>query len=137
MPSYYAQFKQVSSAVITRENTRIYFCDVGPTSQKGKCLGVFFLKNPGTANPIKFNEFGPLKLDNDKTLPWIANVCLQVFNTHNINRNNFVRVMNLISICDPDLEEAVKQFKLHPDCFEEIDFKEVPFIFFGWEEKNN
>jgi|SRR5690554_4805612 len=140
MVFYYAKFKKENNHTI-RTDTRIYFGKEKPTSTEGNCLGVFFLKNPGSASPKKFDELYELEIKNDKTLPWIANTYLQVITElkSEVSNNDYIRVLNLFTICERDIDLAISLLQKYSCYLESIEYSKVPFLFIGWgnDEKLN
>lgn len=108
MAYFYAEF-YLYNRNLCRKDTRIYFGDKKPNSTEGNCVGLFILKNPGSAKPITINKWNEIQIDKDKALPWIANRYKSVIEKLKlrVNNNNFIRVCNLIPICDPDLHQVV------------------------------
>lgn len=133
MVFYYAKFLKENNHII-RTDTRIYFGKEKPNSIYGNCLGIFFLKNPGSASPKIYNELCELEIKNDKTLPWIANSYLQVIRefTPNINNNDYIRVLNLFTICEPNFDLAINLLQKYSCYLESIEYSKVPFLFVGW-----
>lgn len=133
MVFYYAKFKRENNHTI-RTDTRIYFGKEKPNSIEGNCLGIFFLKNPGSASPKIFDELCELEIKNDKTLPWIANTYLQVIPEvkPDISNNDYIRVLNLFTICEPDIDLAISLLQKYNCYLESFEYSKLPFLFIGW-----
>lgn len=133
MVFYYARFLKENNHTI-RTDTRIYFGKEKPDSTEGNCIGIFFLKNPGSASPKIFDELCELEIKNDKTLPWIANTYLQVIPEVklDINNNDYIRVLNLFTICEPDIDSAISLLQKYNCYLENFEYSKLPFLFIGW-----
>ena len=131
MAFYYAKFKKENNHT-TRVDTRIYFGKEKPNPLDGNCLGIIFLKNPGSASPKIFDKLCELELRNDKTLPWIANTYLQVIPELKLNNNDYIRVLNLFTICEPDIDSAIDLLQRYDCELEYFEYPKVPFLFIGW-----
>lgn len=140
MPYYFAKFK-CENKLILRVDTRIYFGSKKPNSREGKCLGLAILKNPGNAGATNIGEWSETQIGNDKALPWLANVYQAVLKELNleIHENSYLRVCNLIPIREPNIDIAIKSLYKNKYFAEEIEYKELPFIFlaWGWETELN
>ena len=133
MKNYYAKFSKKGENE-TRVDTRIYFGEDKPDLNNGDCLGIVILKNPGSAKAIVRNKLAKLDPDNDKALPWIENMYRTVMNelNYDIKDNEYIRVCNLIPLCEPNISEAIKSLETEKYSIEEINYKEIPFVLYAW-----
>ena len=133
MSYYFAKFYK-KNELLLRVDTRIYIGSKKPNSREGKCLGLFILKNPGSARPIKIGEWSEVQVGEDKALPWIANVYQSVLKELHleVDKNSYLRVCNLLPIREPNIDIAIKSLKENNYAAEEIEYKVLPFIFFAW-----
>jgi hypothetical protein len=138
MSYYYAIFKKLGDFVI-RNETRIYSNDASHKYEKGKCLGYFYLKNPGSALPDNniYNDYHPLSLNKDKALPYISNILIKLFKSFpmRFDRDDYFQIVNLFPVVGNDLGEAFTNFtNLKYDLNNTIEkLKDgTNFVYFGW-----
>jgi len=110
MSHYWAKFIRIGTDVF-RFDTRIYFSDVLTPHPTDICIGAIVGKNPGSAIP-KGDIYGSLveiDLNGDKLLPCVKNIFLKAITAANksINPNSYIQVLNLMYICDNNLENAI------------------------------
>lgn len=140
MNNYYATFRLFNN-ILLRYDTRIYWNDNIHNKFNGKCIGTFYLKNPGSSQPTEIDKWSTLDLNNDKVLPYLRNVLLKLKNVFQdqINDNDYFQVLNLFPVVNNDLYEAYKRFeeikKNNINVIEKIKNKSL-FVYFGWGSEN-
>ncbi|WP_223550521.1 hypothetical protein [Aestuariivivens sp. NBU2969] len=110
MALYWAKFLE-SNGNLYRINTRIYLNDIQAPLETDKCIGAVVGKNPGSAKPNENNQLGKLReinLENDKLLPTVRNIILKSVDF--IKKGDYIQVLNLFYLCNPDLNEAISEF---------------------------
>lgn len=133
MPYYYAKFIK-DKEVVKRVDTRIYFDKEKPSLLNDHCLGLVILKNPGSAKATRYNKLAKIDLGGDKALPSIANMYLSALDELNvrIRPKGYIRVCNLITLCEPDISKAIKSLETTEYSIEKINYKSLPFVFYAW-----
>ena len=96
-----------------RLDTRIYLRESEGPCAADTCVAAIVAKNPGSANPTQFNRLARLSLDGDKLLPYVRNRFLAAYENlgSQIQDGSYIRVWNLLYICNPKLKNAVAAFK--------------------------
>lgn len=131
--SFFARFEEINGELF-RFDTRIYLNEFNPVFTS-HCAGAIIGKNPGSAKPYVMGALDRLDLNGDKMLPIVRNRFLDAYKISNqaIPRNTYIRVWNLLYICDANLNSAFgKATKFHalPICSTEQD--NAPIVWFGW-----
>jgi hypothetical protein len=110
--SYFAMFRRSGRSVF-RLDTRIYLANVPTTRADGRCIAAVIGKNPGSARWTKLDQWGPLKLGDDKMLPYVRNRFLEAYRQRGIEipRYAFVRVWNLFYVCNENLNMACREIE--------------------------
>ncbi|WP_127023552.1 hypothetical protein [Flagellimonas beolgyonensis] len=132
MAYYWAKFKNIDNQLY-RFDTRIYLQNVDEVLESDICIGAIVGKNPGSAIPIDMNKerFSEITLNNDKLLPTIRNLLLKSCNQ--TTGRIYIQVLNLFYLCNPDLNEAIKNLEnnMNPEtCYSEKN--KFPWIWFVW-----
>ena len=133
--NYYAKFLNREKQQF-RLDTRIYLDScASPQKSKDNCIAAVVAKNPGSASPIRLGSLEELTLDGDKLLPTVRNRFLDAFEIAGVPvpANGFVRVWNLLYLCNPNLNEALKTYptiKRPLGCKSERSFP--PIVWFAW-----
>jgi hypothetical protein len=109
--AFFAEFR-MHEGHQSRFDTRIYLREFDEPGPSDICVAAIIGKNPGSANPMRFNQLARLSLDGDKLLPYVRNrfVAGYALAGTPIPQGAFVRVWNLLYICDPKLSRAIKSF---------------------------
>lgn len=131
---FYAEFRRHEGQLF-RLDTRIYLTDRHSPQHSDQCLAAVVAKNPGSAKPNQLNSLTRLSLDGDKLLPTVRNRFLNAYalNHAQIPDGGFVRVWNLLYLCDPNLSEAIRAFGAIQEplwCPTENDIPEI--VWFAW-----
>jgi hypothetical protein len=132
--TYFANF-QMHNDHQFRFDTRIYLRDADGPSNQDYCAAAIIGKNPGSAKPICFDRLAKLSLDGDKLLPFVRNrfVAAYAMSGKPIPPGTFIRVWNLLYICNPKLTAAIQSIqtlRLPPIC--ESEHKVPPIVWFAW-----
>ena len=144
MSYFWAKFEKVGEHIF-RYDTRIYLCSINKPTNNDVCIGAIVGKNPGSAKAN--NENNPslqeIKLDKDKLLPTVWNIIIKAHNMagKDIQSCFYVQVLNLFSLCNPDLGEAIDiaaRVSNHKFCTtENQEFKWVWYVWGGSKEELN
>lgn len=136
MAFYWASFKE-RNGKLYRFDTRIYLNDIIRPSKSDRCIGAIVGKNPGSAEPssLSMNILEEINLNGDKLLPTARNIFLKT--GIKIPQNQYVQVLNLFYLRNPDLNDAIKEN-------EEANSMEIclcesnkfPWVWFVWGGKN-
>lgn len=96
-----------------RLDTRIYLRASDEPSKNDRCIAAIVAKNPGSANPTELNRLTRLLLDGDKLLPYVRNRFRAAYKRSGIEmpQGGYVRVWNVIYLCDATLKNAIKSFR--------------------------
>ncbi len=132
MGCYWARFER-NNGNIYRYDTRIYIDSIDEILDTDECIGSIVGKNPGSALPKDdvFDKLSEIDLSNDKLLPTVRNLIRK--GNPNIIGRKYIQVLNLFYLCNPDLEEAIKDYEtsLNPKiCSTER--KKFPWVWFMW-----
>jgi len=132
MAYYWARFER-NNGNIYRYDTRIYIDDIDKILDTDECIGSIVGKNPGSALPKNgvFDKICEIDLRNDKLLPTVRNLIKK--GNPKLGERKYIQVLNLFYLCNPDLEEAIKDYEtsLSPRiCSAEQ--KKVPWVWFMW-----
>ncbi len=140
MSYYWARFEQ-SEGHLFRYDTRIYLTKINKPSEYDRCIGAVVGKNPGSAQPSDINNSSLQKIDigRDQLLPNVRTIIEKAFLCSGkvIAHNSYIQVLNLMYICNKDLDEAIKKYKglLNPKICE-TEGKFFPFIWYVWGPKH-
>lgn len=109
--SFFAHFRMHEGHQF-RLDTRIYLRDSDKPGERDTCVAAIIGKNPGSANPTQFNRLTQLSLDGDKLLPNVRNRFRAAYERSGsqIPRGAYIRVWNLLYLCNPDLKDAIASF---------------------------
>jgi len=109
---YFAHFRMHEGHQF-RLDTRIYLRESDEPCDRDTCVSAIIAKNPGSANPTQFNRLTRLSLDGDKLLPYVRNRFIAAYarSGSEIPNGAYIRVWNLLYICNPDLKDAIAAFK--------------------------
>lgn len=109
--SYFARFRRHEHQLF-RLDTRIYLDDADTPSDDDTCVAAIIAKNPGSATPTVLAKFTPLTLDGDKLLPTVRRRFVDAYTNAqtDIPRGAFVRVWNLVYLCNARLADAITAF---------------------------
>ena len=151
----------------TRRDTRFYFGeqDVRIKQSFGKCVGVFYLQNPGTAHLLTpkqkakhgiIQEWGPLCYEKENLLPQIESILDEARKQKDQKRHPgigdqlhkaaYVQISNLSYIKMPNdkkgeaisiWQELHEKSKAHDDRPFLGHAEDVRFVVFGWGNKFN
>lgn len=109
---YWAKFEEQDNALF-RFDTRVYINPIQAPSDSDFCIGAVVGKNPGSAKPSRLNscQLQEIYLDGDNMLPTIKSMCKKAFELSKkpIMKNMYIQVLNLIYICNKDLNIALKE----------------------------
>lgn len=110
MGNYWATFKKRGENFY-RFDTRIYFDAVSSIEEKDICIGAVVGKNPGSALPkdVILNTPCEINLAGDKLLPTLRNI-LKIANP-SLGGRKYVQVLNVFYLCNPNLSEAIADYK--------------------------
>ena len=108
---FFAHFRQHEGHLF-RLDTRIYLGDSDKPSDRDTCIAAIVAKNPGSAKPIQLDRLTRLSLDEDKLLPYVRNQFLAAYERSRslVPSGAFIRVWNLLYICNPNLRDAITTF---------------------------
>lgn len=92
-----------------RLDTRIYLRDGDKPGDSDTCVAAIIGKNPGSANPRRYDQLAELSLDGDKLLPCVRNRFVAAYAMAGlaIPQGAFIRVWNLVYLCNPRLSAAI------------------------------
>ena len=132
--SFFAQFERHERRLF-RLDTRIYLHDEASPSSDDQCVAAVIAKNPGSAAPTKLGKLTQLKLDGDKLLPTVRNRFVDAYSIAKLRIpvGAFVRVWNLLYLCNPTLSEAIADFATVSNpvwCKTETEIP--PIVWFAW-----
>jgi len=131
---FYAQFERHEQRLF-RLDTRIYLRDSASPSNDDDCVAAIIAKNPGSAVPTKLGKLTTLKLNGDKLLPTVRNRFIDAFGIAQLDIPDgaYVRVWNLLYLCNPTLSKAISEFATVTTpvwCKTEGDVP--PIVWFAW-----
>lgn len=136
MCNYWAKFKKVANDVF-RYDTRVYLNPINSPGEDDICIGAIVGKNPGSAAATCLDKTNlqNINLDGDNLLPNIKSIFLKAYGKSNmpIDENAYIQVLNLMYICDKDLDQAIKKIEGHKNptiCLSEE--KDFPFVWYVW-----
>lgn len=140
MGYYWATFKR-NNDNFYRYDTRIYFEPINQIEYNDICIGAVVGKNPGSALPVNLIENVPceINLSNDKLLPTLKNIFAKA--NPSLGGRQYVQVLNLFYLCNPNLNDAIRDYKKNNDgpfkisCHSEN--KNFKWLWFLWGGKNN
>lgn len=117
-----------------RLDTRIYLRDDEP-HDADMCVAAVIGKNPGSANPTQFGTLSRISLDGDKLLPFVRNRFRNAYERVNIEipAGAYVRIWNLLYICNPDLRTVVRSIQaLQNPLYCDTENDSPPIVWFAW-----
>jgi hypothetical protein len=105
---FFAEF-QVHEGHLFRLDTRIYLRVGDKPGDNDIRVAAIIRKNPGSASPTKCGHLAELSLDGDKLLPCVRNRFVEAYNWagESISKRAFIRVWNLVYICNKTLSAAI------------------------------
>lgn len=105
---FFAEFR-IHEGHQFRLDTRIYLRGCDKPGTNDTCVAAIIGKNPGSANPKKYDELAELSLDGDKLLPYVRNRFIAAYELAGsaIPQGAFIRVWNLVYLCNPKLSAAI------------------------------
>lgn len=120
-----------------RLDTRIYLNEIKKISVEDVCIGAVVGKNPGSAIPIGkiTGDFQTIDLKGDNLLPNVKKIFLKAYTYAKkpVKQNSYIQVLNLMYICDKDLNSAIKKIKEYEDPMHcETEGKSFPFLWYLW-----
>ncbi|TVZ55667.1 hypothetical protein OD91_0926 [Lutibacter sp. Hel_I_33_5] len=94
-----------------RFDTRVYFDTIDKIDDNDICIGAVVGKNPGSALPENLILDTPCKinLSGDKLLPTLRNILKKA--NPSLGGRQYVQVLNLFYLCNPNLSEAISDYK--------------------------
>jgi hypothetical protein len=109
---YFARFT-IHEGYRFRLDTRIYLRESDAPSKCDQCVAAVVAKNPGSACPTELDRLSRLSLAGDKLLPNVRNRFRTAYRLSSIEvpHGAFVRVWNLVYLCNPNLSEAIVSFR--------------------------
>jgi hypothetical protein len=118
-----------------RLDTRIYLRDDDEPGEDDTCIAAIIGKNPGSANPTHCGCLARISLDGDRLLPWVRNRFRNAYERAGVEipAGAWVRVWNLVYLCNPDLRAAVRNLqtvRVPLRCPSEGD--SPPIVWFAW-----
>lgn len=124
-----------------RYETRIYSNETEHLINNGKCIGYFYLKNPGSALPTKLDEFLPVKLNGDRTIGYLRNLLIELKRNDlcKIDSDDYFQIVNLFPVVNKDLYVAIAQLPkliVSKNLLIEKLKPEAKFVYFGWGSEN-
>jgi len=110
MGHYWAKFEK-HNGKLYRFDTRIYLESVDEISANDECIGAIVGKNPGSAIPKNeiYNLPSEIELNGDKLLPTVRNIFKR--GNPKLSGRKYIQVLNLFYLCNPSLEEAIKDYE--------------------------
>ena len=140
MSYYWAKFDTRDNDIF-RFDTRVYLKLMKTPSDNDQCIGAIVGKNPGSAKPSSHikDVLQKVNLDGDKLLPNVRSIFLKAYQHSNklIDDNVYIQVLNLIYLCDNNLNRATKKIINYSNQIicntEKNDF---PFMWFVWRPDN-
>ena len=122
-----------------RLDTRIYIRDSDDPRAEDTCIAAIIGKNPGSANPTELNRLSRLSLDGDRLLPYVRNRFIAAYKTSGsrIPQGAYIRVWNLLYICNPKLNDAITTFNnIQRPLLCETESNMPPIVWFAWGPPN-
>lgn len=119
MGYYWATFREMNNKYY-RFDTRVYFDSVDEIKDNDICIGAVVGKNPGSAMPLDLALGIPTKinLSGDKLLPTLRNMFKKA--DPNLGGRQYVQVLNLFYLCNPDLGEAINDYRKERNGLQQI-----------------
>ena len=136
---YFAKFT-IHEGYQFRLDTRIYMRHSDEPSEDDRCVAAIVGKNPGSASPTEFDCLTRLSLDGDKLLPNVRNRFLAAYRRAGVRTppGGFIRVWNLIYLCNPKLKDAIASFNsVHHPLFCNTENTIPPIVWFAWGPPNS
>ena len=122
-----------------RLDTRIYIRDSDDPRAEDTCIAAIIGKNPGSANPTELDRLSRLSLDGDKLLPYVRNRFIAAYKNSGsrIPQGAYIRVWNLLYICNPKLNDAITTFNnIQRPLLCETESNMPPIVWFAWGPPN-
>ena len=118
-----------------RLDTRIYLRDRVSPNENDPCVAAIIAKNPGSATPTKLDQLTELALYGDKLLPTVKKRFVDAYSEAGVDipANAFIRVWNLLYLCNPNLTDAINAFESVPNpmwCDTEQQIPQI--VWFAW-----
>ncbi|GAB5407098.1 MAG: hypothetical protein Aurels2KO_53290 [Aureliella sp.] len=132
--SFFAQFERHERRLF-RLDTRIYLHDDVSPSSDDQCVAAVIAKNPGSAVPTKLGKLTRLTLDGDKLLPTVRNRFIDAYSIAKLDipTGAFVRVWNLLYLCNPTLTKAIAEFAtVSKPVWCKTEKNAPPIVWFAW-----
>ncbi len=131
---YYAKFTKHEHHLF-RLDTRIYLRANDSPQNGDLCLAAVIGKNPGSAKPKKLDRLTDLSRGKDKLLPNLKNRFLAAYKEADVIIPNgaYVRVWNLLDLCDPTLADAIRAFQgIKKPMWWPTEGHIPPIVWFAW-----
>ena len=137
MPFFWAKFENIHGHTF-RFDTRIYFTDIVELEVNDVCIGAVVGKNPGSATGAVCGKLVPVTPD-----PTLKSIKGGVENAYMHKYsvcpapNEYVQVLNLFFLCDPNLSTAIKKQRVLPSITDPTENKDFPWVWYAWGSSNS
>ena len=136
MTNFWARFQKVENDIF-RYDTRIYLTEIRIPHETDTCIGAIVGKNPGSAKAKDLSQSAlqEIYLDGDKLLPSVRNIVLKSYSNagKQITDGEYIQVLNLFYLCDPDLTNAIKSIrKYHSPMHCDSESKVFQWVWYVW-----